>query len=93
MSEPFDFTRDPKRVAALFREDAAGNHVSLKTEEDWDALVAKHFPETEGIAVSTAMIAAGLDAFREHHYAGDINYMLECVYRAMAYAARQSPTA
>ena len=37
------------------------------------------------IPVSDLMIEAGLEAFREHHYDSDVRYMLECVFRAMAY--------
>ena len=44
-------------------------------------------PTTE-IEITPAMIAAGLEELRDHNYAGDTDYMLECVYRAMAYAAR-----
>jgi hypothetical protein len=40
------------------------------------------------IEVTPAMVAAGLDEFREHHFGGDIGYMLESIYRAMCYAAR-----
>lgn len=39
------------------------------------------------IEVTDAMIAAGLDEFREHHYGSDVPYVLESVYRAMAYAS------
>ena len=39
------------------------------------------------ISVTPRMIAAGLAELREHHYDDDAEYMLECVYRAMAYAS------
>lgn len=39
-----------------------------------------------GIAITPEMIEAGLGELREHHYDTDVGYMLECVYRAMAYA-------
>ena len=39
------------------------------------------------IVVSPAMIDAGLEEFRSHHYGGDTRYMLESVFREMAYAS------
>jgi hypothetical protein len=44
-------------------------------------------PKLPEIVVTAAMIEAGLGALREHHYAEDTLYMLECVFRAMAYAS------
>lgn len=38
------------------------------------------------IEVTPAMVAAGVTEMREHRYGGDTEYMLECIYRAMAYA-------
>jgi hypothetical protein len=37
------------------------------------------------IPVTEAMIDAGLEIFREHHYDTDIRWMLESVFRAMVY--------
>ena len=39
------------------------------------------------IDVTPAMVAAGLDELRQHMYDTDVPYMLESVYRAMAYAS------
>lgn len=39
------------------------------------------------ILVTKRMIDAGMEELAEHHYAGDIPYMLECVFRSMAYAS------
>ena len=39
------------------------------------------------IVVSPAMIEAGLEELRSHHYDGDSRCMLECVFRAMVYAS------
>ncbi len=39
------------------------------------------------IEVTPEMVAAGLEALREHHYGDDLGYMLESVFRAMAYAS------
>ena len=38
-----------------------------------------------GIVVTEAMVRAGLDEMNEHQYAEELGYVLECVYRAMAY--------
>lgn len=38
------------------------------------------------IVVTPQMIEAGLEEMREHHYGEDVRYMVECVFRAMAYA-------
>ncbi len=38
------------------------------------------------IEVTPAMIAAGKEALREYSFADDMGYVIECVYRAMAYA-------
>jgi len=38
------------------------------------------------IEVTQAMIDAGLCELREHHLGDDLGYMVESVYRAMAYA-------
>jgi len=37
------------------------------------------------IAVTPGMIEAGLQELREHHIGDDLAYVLECVFRAMAY--------
>ena len=37
------------------------------------------------LEVTDRMIKAGLDELREHSFADDIIYVIECVYRAMAY--------
>ncbi len=42
------------------------------------------------IDVTKEMVDAGLDELRQHHFAGDVRYMVEEVYRAMFYAARLS---
>jgi len=42
---------------------------------------------TAEIKVTSEMIEAGLEELREHDYAGDTRYMLECIYRTMAYAS------
>jgi hypothetical protein len=46
--------------------------------------------ENGQIEVTPAMIEAGQAEMSEHHYGGDTAYMLECVYRAMAYASRDA---
>ena len=46
--------------------------------------VVEGIPEIE---VTPAMIAAGMKELREHSYGEDIRFVLESVYRAMAYAA------
>lgn len=46
--------------------------------------------EIEEIEVTPAMIEAGINEMREHHYEGDVRYMLESVYRAMAYSKRSA---
>ena len=38
------------------------------------------------IPVTAEMVDAGLSEIREHHYDTDVRWMLECVFRAMAYA-------
>lgn len=40
-----------------------------------------------GIVVTPAMIEEGLAEMSEHPYNGDTTYMLESVFRAMAYAS------
>ena len=45
---------------------------------------------SEEIEVTAAMISAGLSELREHSFAEDAGYVLECVYRAMGYATRAS---
>ncbi len=40
----------------------------------------------EQIEVTSEMIAAGLDELRERHFDDGLSYVLESVYRAMAYA-------
>lgn len=42
------------------------------------------------IEVTPSMLEAGLDELREHSFAGDLPYVLESVYRAMAYASRSA---
>lgn len=37
------------------------------------------------IVVTNEMVKAGLEEMREHHYDEEMAYILECVYRAMAY--------
>ena len=37
------------------------------------------------IEVSSAMIDAGLEQLREHHIGEDLGYVVETVFRAMAY--------
>jgi hypothetical protein len=39
------------------------------------------------IEVTEAMVAAGLDEMRDHHYESDTKWMLECIFRAMLYAS------
>lgn len=41
----------------------------------------------EEIAVTPQMVEAGLEVFRSHHYDTDAPYLMECIYRAMAYAS------
>ena len=38
------------------------------------------------IEVTETMITAGLEELREHQMGCDLGYLLECVFRAMAYA-------
>jgi hypothetical protein len=38
------------------------------------------------MVVTGAMVDAGIAEFREHNYDGDVRYMLEAIFRAMAYA-------
>lgn len=47
-------------------------------------------PALPTIEVTPEMVEAGLDQLREHTIMGDMTYMIEAVYRAMAYAARSS---
>lgn len=49
--------------------------------------------ETTDIVVTDSMIDAGLEAIREHHYGDDLRYMLESVFRAMAYNSPTNPSA
>lgn len=42
------------------------------------------------IEVTPDMVDAGLDELRGHSLVGDARYMLESVYRAMAYARRSA---
>lgn len=37
------------------------------------------------IKVTPEMVKAGMEELHEHNYGGDLPYMLECVFRAMAY--------
>ncbi|EQB06210.1 hypothetical protein [Sphingobium baderi] len=37
------------------------------------------------VLVTPEMVEAGMEELRDHHYGDDIRYILECVYRAMAY--------
>jgi len=37
------------------------------------------------IVVTPTMVAAGLDEMSRHSYGEEISYVLECVFRAMAY--------
>ena len=39
------------------------------------------------IEVTETMIDAGREEFQRHHYDADVGWMLESVYRAMAYAS------
>jgi hypothetical protein len=39
------------------------------------------------IVVTQEMVNEGLDELARHHYCDDIRYILECVFRAMAYAS------
>ena len=39
------------------------------------------------IEVTPAMIAAGVEEMMQHHFGSETAYVLECLYRAMAYAA------
>lgn len=48
-----------------------------------DAMAERDRPEE--IDVTLEMTSAGLIELREHAIAGDLRYMLGCVYRAMAY--------
>lgn len=41
------------------------------------------------IEVTPEMIEAGMDELSEHAYTGDLKYMIECVFRAMAYVSPQ----
>ena len=38
------------------------------------------------IEVTKEMLDAGLEVLCEHTYGGDARYMVECIYRQMAYA-------
>lgn len=42
------------------------------------------------IEISPAMIAAGLAELGDHSFGSEMSYVIECVYRAMTYAARVS---
>lgn len=42
--------------------------------------------KSEEIVVTQDMIAAGIEELRQHRLPGDWPYLLECVFRAMAYA-------
>lgn len=42
------------------------------------------------IEVTPEMIEAGVDELRDHHYACDTSYMVECIFRAMSYASRSA---
>lgn len=44
-------------------------------------------PAGTHVVVTSGMIEAGLEELSDHHYAGDTAYMVESVYRAMAYAS------
>ena len=37
------------------------------------------------IEVTSAMVDAGMDALSEHHLYEDLRYVVECIFRAMAY--------
>jgi hypothetical protein len=41
------------------------------------------------IEVTAAMIEAGMAEWREHHFGDDPRYVLESIFRAMAYEARR----
>jgi hypothetical protein len=47
---------------------------------------------TPEIVVTDDMVDAGLNELREHHHTDDLRYVLECVYRAMAYASLSAST-
>ena len=38
------------------------------------------------IEVTPKMVEAALDEMRQNNFGGDMAYMAECIYRAMAYA-------
>lgn len=40
----------------------------------------------EGVEVTAEMTRAGLQEFAEHRFGDELEYVLECVYRAMHYA-------
>lgn len=42
-------------------------------------------PALKVIEVTPAMIEAGIDELREHHIGDDLKYVVETVFRAMAY--------
>lgn len=43
--------------------------------------------EKDEVEVTPAMIEAGLEELRQHSFGEELPYLLECVYRAMAYEA------
>jgi hypothetical protein len=44
------------------------------------------------IEVTPQMVEAGLSELREHHFGGDLAYIVECVFRAMVYARDSAST-
>jgi len=42
-----------------------------------------------GILVTPEMLAAGLEELSEHHFGDDLGWILESVFRAMAYESPQ----
>jgi hypothetical protein len=47
---------------------------------------------TSEIVVTPEMLLAGLDELQSHSYAEDLPYILETVFRAMAYKSPQLPS-
>lgn len=44
-------------------------------------------PAVPQIIVTSAMVDAGMEELREHHWGDDLRHVLESVYRAMAYVS------
>lgn len=51
-----------------------------------DTVTCQGQADATEIEITPEMVRAGLDEMREHQMMEDMSYVLECVYRAMAYA-------